>query len=91
MVLENFIKLLLPDSVGKLFLPLNNGEVGQKEAKYGVFLNLKKNLVINFPRICSIMKIYIICCVPIQILYLGKMLFLRDRPKCSQPFKLRDF
>ena len=27
------------------------------------------NLPVNFDRICSIMKIYIIYCVPIQILY----------------------
>ena len=37
------------------------------------------------------MKIYIICCVPVQIFYLRKMLFLRYRPKCSQPRRLRDF
>ena len=31
------------------------------------------------------MKIYIIFCVTAQILYLEKILFLRYRPKCSQP------
>ena len=36
------------------------------------FLNLKKNLSINFPWICSITKIYVIYCVPAQILFLGK-------------------
>ena len=66
------------------------GEMGKNSPKTG-FLNLQKNLVINFPRICSIMKIYIIYCVPVQIFYLRKMLFLRYRPKCSQPFKLQDF
>ena len=45
------------------------------------FLNLKKNLVINFYLICSIMNIFIICCVPTQILYLVKILFLRCRSK----------
>ena len=49
------------------------------------FLNLKKNVVINFHLICSTMKIYIIFCVTAQILYLEKILFLRYRPKCSQP------
>ena len=41
-------------------------------------------------RICSIMKIYI-CCVPAQIPYLGKFLFLRYEPKCFQPITLQDF
>ena len=36
------------------------------------FLNLQTNLVINFHWICSIVKIYIICFVLAQILYLGK-------------------
>ena len=35
-------------------------------------LNLKKNLVINFHWICSIMRVCIICCVPAQILYWKK-------------------
>ena len=30
--------------------------------------NIKKNLIINFHIICSVLKIYIICCVPAQIL-----------------------
>ena len=55
------------------------------------FLNLKKNLVINFHWICSIMNMFIICCVPAQILCLGKILFLRCRPKYSQPIKLHNF
>ena len=37
------------------------------------------------------MEIYIICCVPAQIPYLGKVLFLRYRPKCSQPIRLQNF
>ena len=55
------------------------------------FFHLLENLVINFYWIWSIMKIYIICCVPAQIPYLGKFLFLRYGPKCSQPIRLQDF
>ena len=88
MVLENPVKLSIPDFLGKLFLPPEIGKIGQKEAKNRGFFNLKENLGINFPLICSVMKIYIICCVLVQIFYLGKMLFLRYRPKSSQPFTL---
>ena len=59
-------------------------------AKIG-FLNLKKNFVINFYWICSIMNIFIICCVLAQILCLGKILFLRCRPRYSQLIKLHNF
>ena len=62
-------------------------KTGQKQD----FLNLLKNVVINFCWICSIMKMYIIWCVPAQIPFLGKFLFLRYGPKCSQPVKLQDF
>ena len=48
-------------------------------------------MVINFDRICSVIKIYIICCIPAQIPYLGKTLFLRYRPKCSQSVRWQDF
>ena len=37
------------------------------------------------------MNIFIICFVPAQILYLGKILFMRCRPKYSQPIKLHNF
>ena len=37
------------------------------------------------------MKIYIIYCVPTEIPYLGKFLFLKYGPKCSQPIRLQDF
>ena len=43
-------------------------EMGQKQG----FLNLLKDLVINFYWICSLMKTYITCCVPAQIPYLRK-------------------
>ena len=41
--------------------------------------------------ICSTTKIYIICCVPAQILYLGKFWFLRYGPKCSQSVRSQYF
>ena len=37
---------------------------------------------------CSVMKIYHICCIPAQIPYFGKFWLLRYRPKCSQPMRL---
>ena len=37
------------------------------------------------------MKIDIICCVSAQILYLGKILFLRYGAKSSHPIRLHDF
>ena len=55
------------------------------------FLNLLKKIVINFHWICSVMKSYIISCVPAQIPYLGKFWFLRYRAKCSQSIRLQDF
>ena len=87
MVLETFMILCMTeqDILKKRFML--GVKIGQREA----FLNLKKNLVINFHWSCSIMKIYIICYVPAQIPYLGKILFLRYRPKCSQPIRLQDF
>ena len=68
MVLETLIKLCMiePDFLEKLFLPKKVGEMGKKKG----FLNLKKKLVIIFSWICSIMKIYIICYIPAQIVYL---------------------
>ena len=56
-----------------------------------VFFNLKKKIGHNFHWICSIMKLCIICCISAQILYLGKILFLRFRPKCCQSIRLRGF
>ena len=82
MVVETYMKLCStgPDFLEKKNCPQNweNGpNMGQKQD----FLNLMKILVINFYGICSIMKIYIICCVPAQIPYLGKFLW-RYTPKC---------
>ena len=36
-----------------------------------------------------IMKIYVNCWVPAQILYLGKIFFVRYRPNCSKPIRLQ--
>ena len=49
------------------------------------------NFVVNLHWICSIMKIHIICCVPAQILSLGKIFFLSYRSECSQPIRLQCF
>ena len=60
--------------------------MGQK-----LFFEFIEKVFINFFWICSTMKIYIICCAPTQIPYLGKFLFLRYGSKCSQPIRLQDF
>ena len=70
----DFLEKKLSPKLGKL---TKNGQ------KQGLF-NLLKNLVVNFYWICSIVKIYIISCVPAQIPYLGKFVFLRYGPKCSK-------
>ena len=66
----------------------NGPKVGQKQV---VFFYLLENLILNFYWIWSIMNMYIIYFVPEQIPYLGKFLFLRYGPKCSQPIRLQDF
>ena len=71
--------------------PLRLRKWTKNRSKKRVFLNLMKKLVINFHWIYSIMKIFIICCVPAWILYFGKILFLNYRPKCSQSIQLQDF
>ena len=54
MVLETLIKLCMKTQIfGKTFFASKIREMGQNR----VFLNLKKNLVISFHRIYSIMKI----------------------------------
>ena len=75
-----------PDFLEKFFSPPKLGKCAKSS-----FLNILKNCVINFYWICSIMRIYNICCVPAQIPYLGKFWFLRYGPKCSQPIRLQDF
>ena len=72
----------------KSFFATKIRKMDQKWAKNRVFLIYWK---IWFCWICSVMKTYIICCVPEQIPYFGKFLFLRYRPKCSQSIRLSDF
>ena len=74
----------------KIFFAPKIGKMGPKWVNQG-FFNLLESLVINFYWIWSIMKIYIICCFPAQIPFLGKFLFLRYGPKCSQPIRLQDY
>ena len=61
-------------------------ENGPKMVQKQGLLNLLKNLVINFYWIFSIMEICMICNVPAQISWLGKILFLR-----YWPVRLQDF
>ena len=75
---------------GKKFFAPKLRKKAQNGPKTG-FFQLLEDLVITFYWIWSIMEIYIICCVPAQIPYLGKFLFLRYGPKCSQPMRLHDF
>ena len=94
MVLESHVKLCMrePDFLEKnFFCSPKLGKWAQNGPKTGFFFNLLENLVTNFYRLWSIMKIYIICCVAAQIPYLRKFLFLRYGPKCSQPVRLQDF
>ena len=91
MVLETHMKLCVtePDFLEKGFCPKNWGN-GLKVSQKQGFLNLLKNVVINFYWICSLMKIYIVFCVPAQMPYLGTFLFLRYGPEYSQPIRLQD-
>ena len=68
----------------------NGPKMGQKQG----FLNLLKNLAIDFHLICSIMNREWpnnSCFVPPQIPYLEKFWFLRSESECSQPVRLQDF
>ena len=87
MVLETNMKLCTTAWFSRNVFAPKIRKMAQKQG----FWNLLKNFVITFFWICSIMKIYIISCVPAQIPYLEKYLFLRYRPKCSQPIRLQDF
>ena len=58
---------------GKICFAPKIVKMGQKWGPKTGFSSLLKNLVINFYWIWSVMKIYIICCVPAQISYLGKI------------------
>ena len=48
---------------GKTFFAAKIGKMDQKMGQKQGFLSILKNVVINFYRICYIMKIYIIFCV----------------------------
>ena len=48
-----------------------------------------KSSIFNFYWICSIMKIYIICRVPVHILHLVKILSLRYGTNCSLSIRLQ--
>ena len=57
--------------------------------KFGTLTKYGPKTDFEFYWICSVMKICIICCVPAQIPYLGKI-FPRYRSNCSQPIRLQD-
>ena len=90
-LLETHMKLCMTAEFSrKRFFVPKIGKIALKWAKNRVFFNLLKNLIINFYWIYSVMKTFIICFVPTQIPYVGKM-FQRFGPKCSQPIRLQDF
>ena len=82
MVLETFMKFYV--IFWENAFCLQNWGNGPKIGLKYIFLNLKKNLVINFYWNCSIVKIHIICCFPVQVLYLRKSFFLRCQNALSQ-------
>ena len=92
-MLETYMKLCVTelDFPDFFFFFFFAQKIGKNGTKTGFFLSILKNFVINFYWICSIMKIYIICCVSAQVRYLGKFWFLRYGPKRPQPIKLQDF
>ena len=73
----------------KLYLLQKFGKWAKNSPKIE-FSEFKENFVINFHWFFFIMKIYIICCVSVQIVYLGKILLLRYSPKFFQPIRLQD-
>ena len=72
----------IPRFFGKFF-----GQTIEKMGQEYVFLNRLKHLVINFYRICSMMKIYIICCDCTQIPCMANVLFLRYWSNFFQPIR----
>ena len=75
MVLETDMKLCVTTKFfSKISFAVKMGKMGQKKKKPKQgFFNLLEDLIINFFWICSVMKIYIICYVPVQIPYLEKI------------------
>ena len=84
MVLETSMKLCMTARFfGKTFAP-EIGEIGKKKG----FFNLKKLVTIFTNLFCNENIIFFVLA---QIQYLGKILFLRFRPKCSQPIRSHGF
>ena len=79
-----------PDFLVKIPLPKKWGKWAKNRQKWG-FFNLLENLVIIFFWIWSVMKIYIICCIPAKIPYLGKTFFLRYEPNSFRQSDYRIF
>ena len=88
---SNFYEVFRDRVSEKKFFLHQNWEKGPKMVQNQGFFNLLENLVINLYWIWSLMEMYIIGCVPTQIPYLGKILFLRYGPNCSQPIRLHYF
>ena len=78
MVLETHMKLSKADFVEKIVSPQKLGIWTKNGPKTG-FFEFMEDLVFNFYGICSMMKMYIIFCVPAQISYFEKFLFLRAK------------
>ena len=76
MVLETSMAFCVtkPDFLEKKKICYKNWANGPKMCQKQGFLSLLKNLVSHFYWVCSVMKIYFICCVPAQIPYLGKFI-----------------
>ena len=75
MVLEIHMKLCVRESdfLEKKKFPQKLGKWTENGPNTG-FLNLLKNFVINIYLICSVMKIYVVSCVPTQNTIIGKTL-----------------
>ena len=87
MMLEARIILCVrePDILEKIFFPENWGN-GSKIGFFGFKEKFRHKFSLNLfynKNLCF--------WVPAQIPYLGKTLFLRYRPNCSQPIRLQDF
>ena len=80
---------VMRDTAGfwKIALPQKLGKWTKNGPKIGYFGFIEK-FVIDFYWICSH---YIVWCVPAQISYLAKILFLIYGSKCSQLVRLQDF
>ena len=90
-MLEIHIKLCVtePDFPEKLVLSQNLGKWNKNGPKTGFF-----EFIERFGHYFLLNLFYnenVYCCVPPQIPYLRKFLFLRYGPKYSQPIRLQDF